>query len=48
MDQPQPRDETFEHDAWALLILDACVSESLQDMTLDVEDTPEGLELRLR
>jgi hypothetical protein len=48
MDQMQPGDEAFEHDDRTVLILDADVSESLQDMTLDADTTPEGLKLRLR
>lgn len=48
MDQPGPEDETFEHEERTVLILAASVAETLQDNTLDVHDTPEGLRLQLR
>lgn len=48
VDQPSPEDETFEHEERTVLILDAGVAELLQDQTLDVHDTPEGVRLKLR
>jgi Fe-S cluster assembly iron-binding protein IscA len=48
MGEPRPEDETFEHDARTVLVLDSSVAESLKDLTLDVHDTPEGPRLRLR
>ncbi len=48
MDRRRPEDDSFEHDDRTVLILDPSVSESLQDSTLDVYNTPEGLRLRVR
>jgi len=48
IDHPRPEDETFEHDDRVVLIMEAAVAECLQDSTLDVYKSPDGLRLELR
>jgi len=47
LDNTRPGDETFDHEGRMVLILDAQVSQVLDDNTLDIEATEEGPKLIL-
>jgi hypothetical protein len=48
LDSPRGGDETVEQDGRSVLILDGSVSEFLENLTLDVVQTPNGNQLELR
>jgi hypothetical protein len=48
MDNTRPGDTTFEHEDRTVLVLDADVSDTLSEATLDVQPTDEGMALVLR
>gem|GEM_PF-818989 len=47
LDNTRPGDETFDHEGRMILMLDAQVSQVLDDSTLDIEATDEGPKLIL-
>ena len=47
LDNAGPGDETFDHEGRMVLMLDAQVSQVLNDSTLDIEATDEGPKLIL-
>src|SRR5262249_26385642 len=47
LDNARPGDETFDHEGRLVLMLDAQVSQVLDDSTLDIEATDEGPKLIL-
>ena len=47
LDNARPGDETFDHEGRMILMLDAQVSQVLDDSTLDIEATDEGPKLIL-
>jgi hypothetical protein len=47
LDNARPGDETFDYEGRTVLMLDAQVSQVLDDSTLDVEATDEGPKLIL-
>jgi hypothetical protein len=47
LDSPRGGDEIVEQDGRSVLILDSAVSEFVENLTLDVVETPEGTQLWL-
>ena len=48
LDSPRGGDETVEQDGRSVLILDGAISGFVENLTLDVVDTPDGSRLELR
>lgn len=48
LDTPREGDEVLEHEGRSVLIVDAVTSGRLEQMTLDVVETPKGVRLGLR
>jgi hypothetical protein len=48
LDAPGERDAVVEHQGDSVLILDQLTAELMDDLTLDVVETPEGRQLGLR
>jgi hypothetical protein len=48
LDSPRGGDEVLEQDGLAVLILDSAISEFVENLTLDVLETPDGDRLELR
>ena len=47
LDTTHPEDAAFDHEDRTVLVLDAEVSQLLEEKTLDVEDTEEGPQLAI-
>lgn len=47
VDHERPGDTTFEHAGSTILVLDASLSTVLEEKTLDVQETDDGLQLIL-
>ncbi len=45
IDVEMPGDEAVEHENNKILVVERALADSLENVTLDVEDTPEGPEL---
>lgn len=45
IDIQKPGDEVIEHEGKRLLLVESTLASSLEDITLDVDDTPDGPEL---
>lgn len=45
LDVEMPGDETFEYENTKILVVERALADSIEKLTLDVEDTPEGPEL---
>jgi Fe-S cluster assembly iron-binding protein IscA len=45
LDVEMPGDETLEHENTKILVVERTLVDDLKNVTLDVEDTPEGSEL---
>lgn len=48
LDSPREGDEILEHEGHSVLIVDASTAEVLNELTLDVVETPEGNRLGIR
>lgn len=48
LDEPRRNDEVVEHDGRSLLIVDAAIGALLDDLTLEIVETPDGTRLGLR
>ena len=48
LDSPRRGDEIVEQDGRSVLILDTAISEFVENLTLDVVETPDGTRLELR
>ena len=48
LDCARPADTAFSHDGRSVLLLDAAVSQTMTNMTLDVRSTDSGPRLKLR
>jgi Fe-S cluster assembly iron-binding protein IscA len=47
LDQPRDGDQVIEHDGKPLLLVDPEIAQALADITIDVQETPEGGRLTL-
>lgn len=45
VDEEKPDDETVEHEGVKLLIIEEKLSDLLQGLTIDTQETPEGVKL---